>query len=96
MRWLHRKNGQKLNTSIYSYNLSLVTPIFVYGVLIWYEDYQQYRLEFMQAIFIKFIVFPRKREKCFSSYCLTDKELHKVKPLADLNFVKNMGLNVVL
>ena len=29
-------------------------------------------------------------------YCLTDRELNKVKPLAVFNFIKKMGLDVVL
>ena len=38
----------------------------------------------------------RKRKKCFNTYCLTDRELNKVKPLAVLNFIKKTGFDVVL
>ena len=33
----------------------------------------------------------KKREECFNIYCLTDRELNKVKPLAVLIFHKEDG-----
>ena len=36
-----------------------------------------------------------KRKECFNIYCLTDREINKVKPLV-LNFIKKTGLDVVL
>ena len=38
----------------------------------------------------------RKRMECFNIFCLTDRELNKVKPLSVLNFIKMTGLDVVL
>ena len=37
-----------------------------------------------------------KRKECFSRYCLTDRELNKVKPLAVLNCIKKTVLDVFL
>ena len=37
-----------------------------------------------------------KRKEWFGRYCLTDRELNKMKPLAVLNFIKKTELDVIL